>query len=209
VEKEDLVPRSSECRTPSKMEIMQRCAARELMEETKIKVEPENLKFLMTFITPDFMEKKLKKKGGFDTDFFLYQIDDLVPVEPDMSEVVNYAWVYPDEALDTLTLAPPQQYIFDYLCSKTFDTLKWLTNNPFYLRFPLKGCISSKVLTFAGDEMDEIYPGPKGTRHRMPILKATTELESGYGKVERTAGLVEGDIHLDPTPKIPLVRGKL
>ena len=79
-----------------------------------------------SFITPD-MEHKRLKKGGFQTQFYLFCCNDrgtLAHARADKSETVSLAWLSPRQALTAsdmglIFLAPPQWFILNDMASCT------------------------------------------------------------------------------------------
>ncbi|MBT8151170.1 MAG: NUDIX hydrolase [Gammaproteobacteria bacterium] len=68
-------------------------AVRECKEEAGILLTPDALQKYSHWVTPDFMPKR------FSTGFYLAQLDNQLPVLVDNSEIVDYRWVSPAEAL--------------------------------------------------------------------------------------------------------------
>ena len=77
---------------PQEIETMRRTAARELFEETGIRITGE-LVWTSRWITPAGMPKR------FDTWFFLAAADRQAEVRLQESEAVDFVWIAPEEAL--------------------------------------------------------------------------------------------------------------
>eukprot|EP00397_Hematodinium_sp_SG-2012_P032510 GEMP01034619.1.p1 GENE.GEMP01034619.1~~GEMP01034619.1.p1 ORF type:complete len:294 (+),score=42.95 GEMP01034619.1:318-1199(+) len=88
-------------------EVLKACAARELWEETGLRVDVQQAQYLCAFITPDV--EVVRQQGGFDCVFFIACINDVQGVHPDNTEVVAAVWATPEEAMRKFLIGPPQR----------------------------------------------------------------------------------------------------
>jgi hypothetical protein len=96
----------------------ERCAARELKEESGISLPTgaSSLIHLCDWKTPDFIARKNMPKGGYETRFFVTLLDTIPTqgVGPDGEEISNMFWTTPDQALRE-ALPFPQQHLLNQL----------------------------------------------------------------------------------------------
>ena len=139
--------------------LFERCAARELHEESGIVLPsgPSSLLHLCDWKTPDYIARKNMPKGGYETRFFVALLD-AIPTEgvgPDGEEISNLRWSTPDQALQE-ALPFPQQHLLSQLsrCEK-FENL-----NNFVKRLK-KGIYryQLKPLAFFGPKNGYYLPG--------------------------------------------------
>jgi 8-oxo-dGTP pyrophosphatase MutT (NUDIX family) len=82
-------------------ETMRAAAVRELFEETRIWVDPEQLVWTSRWITPEGLPKR------FDTYFFLARAGIDAEAVIDQQEAVDVVWLRPDVAIETLDIVFP------------------------------------------------------------------------------------------------------
>lgn len=83
------------------LETMRVTAARELLEETSLSVDPAQLVWTSRWITPEGLPKR------FDTYFFLARANDGAEAVIDHKEAVDMAWIAPAAAIETLDVVFP------------------------------------------------------------------------------------------------------
>ena len=83
------------------LETMRVAAARELLEETKIAVDLDQLVWTSRWITPEGLPKR------FDTYFFLARAQNGDEAIIDQREAVDVVWITPAEAIETLDIVFP------------------------------------------------------------------------------------------------------
>ena len=83
------------------VDTMRAAAARELIEETRIVVDPAQLVWTSRWITPEGLPKR------FDTYFFLARADDGAEAIIDQQEAVDVVWITPEQAIETLDIVFP------------------------------------------------------------------------------------------------------
>lgn len=87
------------------MAAARRAAAREALEEARLRVDPGDLMFISRWTTPDYFPRR------FRTWFFLWEADSR-PVRVDGAEIVDHCWLTPAAALERqqaggMDLPPP------------------------------------------------------------------------------------------------------
>ena len=85
----------------STLETMRAAAVRELFEETRIWVDPEQLVWTSRWITPEGLPKR------FDTYFFLARAGKGDEAIIDHQEAVDVVWLTPEVAIETLDIVFP------------------------------------------------------------------------------------------------------
>lgn len=81
-------------RRANELETAKACAARELMEEARVAVEPASLVWTARWITPEGVPKR------FDTYFFLAELPAGQDPQPDRIEGIELRWATPAAALE-------------------------------------------------------------------------------------------------------------
>jgi 8-oxo-dGTP pyrophosphatase MutT (NUDIX family) len=108
--------------------MFERCAARELREESGIVLPagPSSLLHLCDWKTPDYIARKNMPKGGYETRFFVALLDTFPTegVAPDDEEISGIKWTTPDQALQEALPFPQQHLLHQLMRCPQFQNLQ-------------------------------------------------------------------------------------
>ena len=158
-------------------------AARELLEEAGLQLEPDALLAFSHWLTPEMVKRR------FATWFYLALLDADPPVTVDGSEIVDYRWVTPEQALNeqlsgTLSAPPPTLVsLYDIASHGGKDALLEgvAQRVPPYFFPKLHSVENAMLFLYPGDAgYESNRVDVEGARHRMVLGKGVFDYQRSF-----------------------------